>query len=215
MTFLKGILADVDIGSEKYRFLGDGRFYVGAILRILNFNIYRGRISFLPSSGTFIPKNPLINLINPNKVKSNVNAKSTLSLSVLSPQTKYLRPLGEPVPDDWVVIEDNFITVFVVMKPMFGVDYTVWPDCKLDNEDILLVFIKEGVTRTQLFKIFFDLETGGYLNHQHVESVRVKAFRLEPFDTHGTITIDGEVAPYGPIQGEMIPPLINCLAHKT
>jgi len=42
------IIADVDLESEKFRYLGEARFTIGAIKRILDLRIYRGRISFLP-----------------------------------------------------------------------------------------------------------------------------------------------------------------------
>ncbi|XP_032236955.1 sphingosine kinase 1 [Nematostella vectensis] len=43
-----GIMSDVDIESEKYRYLGNARFTVGAVVRILNLRLYQGRISYLP-----------------------------------------------------------------------------------------------------------------------------------------------------------------------
>ncbi|CAL1530623.1 unnamed protein product [Lymnaea stagnalis] len=43
-----GIMADIDYESEKYRNLGEARFTIGAIKRILSLRTYRGRISFLP-----------------------------------------------------------------------------------------------------------------------------------------------------------------------
>ena len=74
------IIADVDLESEKYRYLGGMRFVVGAIKRIMSINfyffsknksefdlnfikglrVYRGRISFLPSDDMkdFKPKDP-------------------------------------------------------------------------------------------------------------------------------------------------------------
>lgn len=43
-----GIMSDVDIESEKYRYLGNGRFTLGALIRILGLRTYRGRLSYLP-----------------------------------------------------------------------------------------------------------------------------------------------------------------------
>ena len=46
-----GIISDVDIESEKYRYMGNTRFLVGAVVRILGLRIYRGRLSYLPAGG--------------------------------------------------------------------------------------------------------------------------------------------------------------------
>ncbi|CAG5126429.1 unnamed protein product [Candidula unifasciata] len=43
-----GIVADIDFESEKYRTLGEARFTVGAIKRIIGLRSYKGRVSFLP-----------------------------------------------------------------------------------------------------------------------------------------------------------------------
>lgn len=46
-----GIISDVDIESEKYRYMGNTRFLVGAVVRIMGLRIYRGRLSYLPADG--------------------------------------------------------------------------------------------------------------------------------------------------------------------
>ncbi len=43
-----GIISDIDIESERFRLLGNARFTVGAVYRILALRIYEGRISYLP-----------------------------------------------------------------------------------------------------------------------------------------------------------------------
>ena len=43
-----GLMADVDIESEKYRFMGPARLTLGTIIRTVNLRKYRGRLSFMP-----------------------------------------------------------------------------------------------------------------------------------------------------------------------
>jgi sphingosine kinase len=43
-----GIISDVDIESEKHRYLGNARFTVGALIRIMGLRTYRGRLAYLP-----------------------------------------------------------------------------------------------------------------------------------------------------------------------
>ena len=43
-----GIIADIDIESERFRMLGNARFTVGAVTRIIALRLYGGRLSFLP-----------------------------------------------------------------------------------------------------------------------------------------------------------------------
>jgi len=47
-----GIISDVDFESEHYRFLGNARFTVGAVVRLVDLRRYRGFISYKPVPGS-------------------------------------------------------------------------------------------------------------------------------------------------------------------
>ena len=204
------ILADIDFESEKYRFLGGFRFLFVALNRIVNLKSYPGRLSFLPSSGTFTPKTKSFNIIQHPKTKNNVESYENSSSSKL--KSRYLTPLNKPVPEDWIVIEDKFVFFLAVQKPLIAKDFISWPDSTLNNDEILLIFIKAGITKFQAIKIFLETETGEYLNNDLVESVRVKAYRIEPFEENSYLMVDGENVPYGPLQAEVMEEKLNCIA---
>ncbi|CAH1273485.1 SPHK2 [Branchiostoma lanceolatum] len=46
-----GFISDIDIGSEKYRYLGDARFIVGLVQRLFHLRKYPGHVSYLPVKG--------------------------------------------------------------------------------------------------------------------------------------------------------------------
>ncbi|XP_019628153.1 PREDICTED: sphingosine kinase 2-like [Branchiostoma belcheri] len=46
-----GFISDIDIGSEKYRYLGDARFIVGLMQRLFDLRKYPGHVSYLPVKG--------------------------------------------------------------------------------------------------------------------------------------------------------------------
>ncbi|CAG0916316.1 unnamed protein product [Notodromas monacha] len=52
-----GLLADIDIESEKLRVLGETRFTVWAVARLANLRTYRCRVSFEPSPMENVPAN--------------------------------------------------------------------------------------------------------------------------------------------------------------
>jgi sphingosine kinase len=50
------------------------------------------------------------------------------------------------------------------------------------------------------------LETGSHVSHPEVEVVPVSAFRLEPAEETGYLTVDGEVLPQvEPVQVQVLP----------
>ncbi len=51
-----GFLADCDIESERLRFLGEPRFALWAVVRVVNLRHYRGRLHFKPGLNALIIK---------------------------------------------------------------------------------------------------------------------------------------------------------------
>lgn len=97
LTFTWAIIADVDIESERIHWLGESRFDVWAFLRVLTYRRYRGRLSYLPP-----PPDP-------------INA---------SPPS--MPALDKAVPNDWKVIEDDFVLFWTSHIPDAAVSLVLW-----------------------------------------------------------------------------------------
>ncbi len=119
--------------------------------------------------------------------------------------------LDKPVANDWLTIEDDFVSFLLVNLPLIGQDYIASPESKLDDGLLYLTFIRKGISKLDLIKVIGDSGSGNFLKNPHLEWVKVKAFRLEPLDAHGTIMIDGEKVSYGKIQGEILPSFARTL----
>jgi sphingosine kinase len=240
LEFEWAIVADIDLESEKYRFLGGLRFTVSAIKRIINLRLYRGRLSFLmfDDKETYTPKNNTIRLIKNTSNNSNTEngdeTQTTPSIHLNNkPPFKYLpNSLDDPVPDNWVTIEENFVFFLVTYLPLIAPDFMAAPESSFNDQSMHLLFIKEGISKAQLLKLFTETEQGEHLNSPFVEYVKIKAFRLEPLPyidktktnvtgndksntDDGIMMIDGERVPYGKLQAEIIPGLGNILANKN
>ncbi|XP_037546529.1 sphingosine kinase 1 [Nematolebias whitei] len=117
-----------------------------------------------------------------------------------------LPPLDQPVPGDWVVVpEEDFILVLAMYQSHLAEDLLAAPDARLDDGTIHLMYVKAGISRTALLRLFLAMEKGTHLdtNCQHLVHSKVRALRLEPTSPEGIITVDGEVVEYGPVQAEV------------
>ena len=54
---------------------------------------------------------------------------------------------------------------------------------------------------------------GTHFGNPALESVRATAFRLEPLTDAGIYSLDGEVVPYGPIAGRVLPAAAQVLGE--
>uniref|UniRef100_A0A8D3B524 sphingosine kinase n=1 Tax=Scophthalmus maximus TaxID=52904 RepID=A0A8D3B524_SCOMX len=179
-----GFVADVDIESEKYRHAGAARFTVGTLVRLASLRIYKGKLSYLPAS----------------------KAHSTPLLSVPGPPDSLLVPLDQPLPSDWVVVqEEDFVLVLAMYQSHLAEDLMAAPEATLDDGVIHLFYVRAGISRSALLRLFLAMEKGAHVatNCQHLVHTKVKALRLEPHSPNGIITVDGEVVEYGPLQAEV------------
>ncbi|RMZ93189.1 sphingosine kinase 1 [Brachionus plicatilis] len=221
LSFEWAIIADVDLESEKYRFLGGMRFALGAVKRIINLRVYRGRFSFVPADD-YLDYEPKDSSIKINRQKSPIDFNDGGSEEMES-KFKHLSPLDKPVPNNWLTIEEDFVLFLVTYLPLISSDFLASPQATFNDGHMHVIFIKQGITKTELLKLFANTENGDHLKHHLVEYVKVKAFRLEPIglvsngqvDTsnRGIMMVDGESVPTGPIQAEIMPSLGNILAN--
>ncbi|XP_070966052.1 sphingosine kinase 1-like [Oncorhynchus clarkii lewisi] len=131
-----------------------------------------------------------------------MSANATLT----GPPDSLLVPLDQPVPSDWVVVpEEDFVLMLAMYQSHLAKDLYAAPDSTLDDGLIHLIYVRAGISRTALLRLFLAMEKGTHLanNCPHLVYTRVRALRLEPYSPKGVITVDGEVVEYGPVQAQV------------
>ncbi len=189
LMFAWGLIADVDIDSEVIRCVGEARLHLFSLFAVLRSRRYRGRLTFLPCSA---------------------HAEATVQLP----------PLGSPLPvtDGWVSIEDDFLLVLISCVSHIGEDVHSNPGKALgDGKLNIMVLRKKNITRWRLLSLFLALEHGGHVEGEEVEIYEARAWRLEPLGPAGVgvFSMDGEVIPYGPVQGKVLPQAFHLMGSMV
>uniref|UniRef100_A0A3B3S1C3 Sphingosine kinase 1 n=1 Tax=Paramormyrops kingsleyae TaxID=1676925 RepID=A0A3B3S1C3_9TELE len=172
-----GFVADVDIESEKYRYVGTARFTVGTLVRLASLRVYEGRLASPPPHGLGI-----------------------CSSFFCHP------PAEQPVPSNWTVVkEENFVLVLAMYQSHLAEDFMAAPEAAADDGLIHLYYVRAGISRAALLRLFLAMEKGAHLSAgcPHLVYSKVRALRLEPLSPKGVITVDGEVVEYGPLQAQV------------
>lgn len=232
-----GFVADVDVESEKYRHVGAARFTVGTLVRLASLRIYKGKLAYLPATsegnreslkGYDQASLPLLNA-GQNTFHNSCHSNNSLKerrteVAPSQPATKgnngppdsLLLPLDQPLPGNWVVVqEEDFVLMLAMYQSHLAEDLLAAPRSTLDDGVIHLLYVRAGISRTALLRLFLAMEKGTHLasNCQHLVYAPVRALRLEPCSPKGIITVDGEVVEYGPVQAEVhrgLARLISC-----
>ncbi|XP_077107931.1 sphingosine kinase 1 [Ranitomeya variabilis] len=194
-----GFISDVDIESEKYRFMGYARFSVGTFVRLTALRTYRGRLSYLVSEEKDSASN----------IPEAGNFGNRPSSDGVEPQVledSLLVPLDQPVPSHWHTIEDQFVLVLALYQSHLGAEHFTAPMVKGPaGGNIHLFYATSRISRTSLIKLFMAMEKGTHLDQEipHLTHIPVAAFRIEPSENAGVMTVDGEVIECSPVQGQI------------
>ena len=237
-----GMIADIDIESEKYRRLGETRFLIGAVSCIFRKRIYRGRVSYLPKDANtdgLVPAPDSSSTAQTSEQQNHCNRSTSQAMpmeqstegtsnslqpsqsadtSTIGPPTPLINSLSEPVPSNWVVMESDFLNVNVSSVSHMAHEVFAINQAFVGCGTIYIIYVEASITgRVDLFKMIDRMAKGNHTEMNMVRVVEAKAFRIEPADDGppGLITLDGEEVPYGPLQGQVHPQMGRVLGRRT
>ncbi|KAI1283820.1 Sphingosine kinase 2 [Halotydeus destructor] len=246
-----GIIADIDIESERLRAIGGARFTVWGIFRAFALKRYRGKLSYKPLAGYEKAHEPVSKKsikksksVEESKLKREHSVDGFSESEMAGSQSAPVSPiedmpspvafkladqvkpvevnleatanipcLSEPVPQDWVTIDDEFVIVHAVYQSHISKDCFFAPEARIDDAIIWLLFINGNVNRGQVAQFLIAMDSGTHVDFPFVKMVPVRAFRLEPDSSSGLLTVDGEVIECCPIQAEILPGLARVMTR--
>jgi sphingosine kinase len=152
-----GITAYADLGSEHLRWMGDTRTVVGLMQEIFSRHSYKieAAVQVVESDKKKIQSNYVTAFANETRVPVN-----ELDGDVVDT----IPDLSEPVPKDWMVINDD-ISFFLTSKvPLLSRGMLSHP-CALPNDgNIDLLLVRGSPSIVKELDVFTKVETGQHIN---------------------------------------------------
>lgn len=189
-----GLVADIDIESEKYRWMGSARFDFYAVVRIMNLRKYCGTIQFVPAPGYEAYGEPVKQVKNSIVESLEQNGKSHMS--------SYPGPSVEFQASDWRFIDGPFVAVWINNVPWAAEGIMAAPEAKFSDGYIDAVILRD-CPKADLLSLLMKMSDGSYVKSPHVTYLKVRSFRLSPGQLvenpkrGGIIDVDGEVIARG------------------
>jgi len=184
-----GLISDVDILSEFMRFLGETRLYVAAAYFIMAKRLYHARLSML--------------IVPPSDSRYGA-IQTSLTPPLDLPQFDQPLTVGYNPGNEWLVIESDFVLIWVVQTSHTGETIYSGPGVKLDD-GVFTILVARKMSRIGLLRLMISIDSGDHINHPQIEVYKASAYRLEPLTDKGLYTLDGEVVEYGPLQAVVRP----------
>nr|XP_023900602.1 sphingosine kinase 1 isoform X2 [Quercus suber] len=195
-----GLVADIDIESEKYRWMGSARIDFYGLQRILHLRQYNGCVSFVPAPGFETYGEPTS---YPNKSTGKPD-----SCSPSEEESIKVRHHGYQGPNidlenlEWRTISGPFVSVWLHNVPWGSEGTLAAPDAKFSDGYLDLIVMRD-CPQLALMSLMTGLNDGSHVKSPHVTYLKVKAFVLEPGPQtkeptkEGIIDSDGEVLARG------------------
>ncbi|OWM91304.1 hypothetical protein CDL15_Pgr000248 [Punica granatum] len=192
-----GLIADIDIESEKYRWMGSARIDFYAIQRVLHLRRYDGQVSFVPAPGYENHGEPAR-----YSGEQNVQSKGHGEEPVQVLCNAYRGPDIKLEELSWRTIDGPFVSIWLHNVPWGGEDTMAAPKAEFSDGYMDLIAIRD-CPKLALLSLMTELSKGGHVKSPHVVYIKVKAFVLEPGPRtddptrQGIIDTDGEVLARG------------------
>ncbi|XP_010529400.1 PREDICTED: sphingosine kinase 2 isoform X2 [Tarenaya hassleriana] len=190
-----GLVADIDIESEKFRWMGSARLDFYALQRIIRLRRYNGRVLFVPAPG-------FEGYGQPASYEARSRASSDKAPSVEAKKLGYQGPNTETRNQEWREINGPFVSVWLHNVPWGAENTLAAPDAKFSDGFLDLILIKD-CPKLALLSLMTKLTDGGHVKSPYTMYLKVKEFVLEPGarvedpDKDGIIDSDGEVLARG------------------
>ena len=208
-----GFSGDVDIESEVIRRIGEFRFVLGTLWRVMNRRIYRADVSYLPyTTDTKKMKSSLAVSPNPKPGTENKTDNEHTEIEISKTDTTETENITTPSPkpednDDkfWKHLQGPFTNIVATLCPLISHDLFIAPTHDLGCGYFTLVEMPyDTISRMQILKLMGNMKDDNMEGFALLNFIKVKAFRLTPiFPANGYLVVDGEVVPYEPCSGEI------------
>jgi sphingosine kinase len=173
-----GLISDVDILSERMRWLGEARLYVAAVYFMCKRARYRGKLSMLLAT------------------------EENNDFGV-----EHVPPLDQPLADpegcrgSWAVLEGRFALVWILQVSHPSSSMYIGPGVRL-NDGMFTIYVAQEVDTCSMLSLLLSLDDGSIVKHPKLTVYRARAYRLEPeVADKGLFALDGEVVKYEAMQG--------------
>ncbi|XP_076917345.1 sphingosine kinase 2-like [Bidens hawaiensis] len=184
-----GLISDIDIESEKYRWMGSARIEFYALKRILRLRKYNGCIRFVPAPGF-------------EDVGEAIGSCFETMEPIKPRQHGYQGPKVDFKSLNWRELNGPFVSVWLHNVPWGAENTMAAPDAKFEDGYLDLIVMRE-CPKLALISLMSKLDNGGHVKSPYVVYIKVKAVILEPGTRtgrsrkEGIIDSDGEVLARG------------------
>ncbi|ESK81332.1 sphingosine kinase, partial [Moniliophthora roreri MCA 2997] len=206
MSQALGLMADLDLGTEHLRWMGDTRFFYGFLRGLIKFKSCALELSYKIAEED---KNTMFNTLKARREGTRPN---------YTPPAEDLGDVALPKPrysstdnDGWTTFDKPSLFIYAGQGPYVGRDFMAFP-VSLPDDGLIDIFVQAKSTRGDAIAMMDEAPRGGIYWNENCHYIKAHAYRIRPLSKRGSLSVDGERYPFEEFQVEVIPKLATLLS---
>ncbi|KAJ6502527.1 ATP-NAD kinase-like domain-containing protein [Mycena sanguinolenta] len=192
MSQALGLAADVDIGTDHLRWMGEARFTYGFLRGLVQFKPCPIELSFKAAE---LDKDKMFDSAQNRHTKTTSYVANDQEGTAL-PALKY-----STNDEGWSVLSEPLLYVYAGKGPYVGRDLMAFP-ASLPDDGLIDIAVQLVSSRTQVLITFAGAPKGEHYWQPNLKYIKAHAYRVKPLSPKGAIAVDGEVFPFEEFQVE-------------
>ncbi|KAJ6630848.1 ATP-NAD kinase-like domain-containing protein [Mycena sp. CBHHK59/15] len=198
MSQALGLIADLDIGTENLRWMGDARFTVGLLRGLIQFKQCPVQLSYRAVETN---KDKMFDTLQKRRMKDKDG--SSQSVSIADEDGTSLPPLKHTSNDEegWTTLDKPLLYVYAGKGPYVGRDLMAFP-VSLPDDGLIDIVTQSVSSRSDVLLSFAGAPKGELYWNPTLQYVKATAYRVKPLSSKGALSVDGEIFPFEEFQVE-------------
>ncbi|KAF8636568.1 hypothetical protein AX17_003379 [Amanita inopinata Kibby_2008] len=208
MSQALGLMADLDLGTENLRWMGDARFTVGLLRGLLKYKPCPVQLSYKAME---VDK---VKMIETFKARRNGPQDDfQLCPTAWHGIDKGFPPLQHSANDDegWTTFEEPLLYIFAGKGPFVGRDYMAFP-ISLPDDGLIDIIAMPMTKRSDILQGMSGAASGENFWSPKLHYIKAHAYRIKPLTGKGNLSVDGEAMPFEEFQVEVHAKLATVLS---
>ncbi|KAI0306447.1 ATP-NAD kinase-like domain-containing protein [Multifurca ochricompacta] len=196
MSQCVGLMADLDLGTEHLRWMGSYRFMYGFLRGILTRKTYRFKISVKIEAADKVAMVEALRK-HTSSVPNHKPPPAEQTATTLLPPLQYANDY-----DGWTTFEGPILFLYSGKGPYVSRDLMQFP-VSVPNDGMVDIVIQGSISRAAMWRSLDGAEKGAAYWRDSALYLKASAYRLEPLQEDGNLSIDGERFPFREYHAEV------------
>ncbi|KAJ6547589.1 ATP-NAD kinase-like domain-containing protein [Mycena capillaripes] len=198
MSQAMGLMADLDIGTENLRWMGEARFMYGFLRGMVQFKPCPVQLSY---KAVEMDKDKMYDTLQKRRVQALAN-DSTATPDRATDETA-LPPLKYSAADDdgWTILDEPLLYLFAGKGPYVGRDLMAFP-VSLPDDGLIDIVAQKVSSRSDIISYLGVAPKGEMYWSPNLKYIKAHAYRVKTLAPKGALAVDGEIFPFEEFQVE-------------